>query len=54
MTERQKSIVACWMRHEEDDPNISTEQLMHRVETDCKCDAGEVAEALHQNQTEES
>jgi hypothetical protein len=52
MTDRQKAIVACWERWDEDEPDISTEQLMARVCTDCNCDAGHVAEALHQQQTE--
>ncbi len=52
MTNEQKAIVACWERHEEDVPDLSTEQLMARVCADRDCDAGDVAEALHQYELE--
>jgi len=53
VSEKQIRIVVSWQRWDEEYPDISTEQLMHRVCTDCNCDETEVAEALERQAEEQ-
>ena len=46
MSPKQQRIVSKWEEIEGEDPGISTEMLMHRVETVCKCSSDEVCDAL--------
>jgi len=53
MTHNQKRIIETWEVIEEDEPDVSTEQLFARVAAICKCDDGDVAEALALRQGKE-
>ncbi len=46
MTKRQKRILRSYDRHEEREPDISTERLLAMVEDDTGADADEITEAL--------
>lgn len=47
-SERQKKIFDAWFAIEEAEPGeVSTERLMQMTADQCKCDCGDVAEALY-------
>ena len=52
MTARQITITTIWSVIESDDPDISTEMLMHRTAKTCKCSTEEVCEALEAEKKE--
>lgn len=45
-TNRQRKLMDSWEKWEADEPDISTEQLMHRVCADNNAEPTEVVEAM--------